>query len=72
MNRKYTKAQARALFGAANDYQLSKALDTSHQRLIRVGDDEDLSLAFQWQIRAMIAEGKVPNAKPGSDEQRPA
>ena len=59
MNRKYTKAQARELFGVANDYQLSKALDTSHQRLIRFGDNDHLSLAFQWQIRAMIAEGKV-------------
>ena len=62
MDSKYTKRQARELFGAANDYQLAKALQTSHQRLIRFGDEDELSLAFQWQIRCLIAEGKVSAA----------
>lgn len=59
MSKQFTKAEARKLFGVPTDHQLSKALETSHQRLSRYADDDVLSIAFQWQIRALIAEGRV-------------
>lgn len=59
MSKQYTKAEARQLFNVPTDYQLSQKLETSHQRLSRYSDDDVLSIAFQWQIRALIAEGKV-------------
>ena len=62
MEKTYTKAEARQLFGVPTDHQLAKAMETSHQRLSRYADDDALSIAFQWQIRALIAEGRLrPN-----------
>jgi len=54
------------MFGAANDHQLAKAMETSHQRLARYGDNDQMSNFLQWQIHCLIAEGRIeppPEAK---------
>jgi DNA-binding XRE family transcriptional regulator len=56
MDKRYTKAEARKLFGADNDNQLAKVFEVSRQSLYAIDDDAVLSDARQWQIRAILAE----------------
>jgi DNA-binding XRE family transcriptional regulator len=56
MDKKYTKREARELFGVKTDYQLAKVFGVSRQAMYAAGEDDELSEARQWQIRAMLAE----------------
>ena len=56
MDKKYTKREARELFGVKTDYQLAKVFGVSRQAMYAAREDDELSEARQWQIRALLAE----------------
>ena len=58
MDKKYTKAEARKLFGVKNDYQLAKVFGIAKQGLYVLDDDAVLSDARQWQIQVLLMKRK--------------
>lgn len=58
MDKKYTRAEARKVLGVKNNYHLANALNASHQRIYNYDDDQVLSEALQWRIRAKINESR--------------
>ena len=59
MSKKYTKAEARALFDAKRDADLARVLGITPQALYHYGDDEALHDNQQWRIRALVAERRL-------------
>ena len=48
--------------GAQTDAELARMLGVTRQAVNRFASEQPLSNGMQWQIRALIAEGKVrPN-----------
>ncbi|MFW6024051.1 MAG: Cro/CI family transcriptional regulator [Dichotomicrobium sp.] len=68
MDKQITKREAREIMGVESDHALAKKLGTSHQAVYKWGgDDEPIPEKRQWQIRCLIAEGKV--SRPGEGSQ---
>ena len=57
-----TKQKALALMGAQTDAELARMLGVTRQAINRFASDQPLSNGMQWQIRALIAEGRVKPA----------
>ena len=48
------------MFGVDSDTKLAAAMGVKRQSLHRIGENQPLPNGRQWQIRALIAEGKIP------------
>lgn len=59
MEKTFTKAEAKELFGAKTDTALADAFGVTRQAMNKIAEDEVLSGERQWQIRCLIAEGKL-------------
>ena len=57
-----TKEKALALMGAQTDAELARMLGVTRQAVNRFASEQPLSNGMQWQIRALIAEGRVKPA----------